>query len=181
MDDIGDRLRVIRELRGISQRQLGIKSGVSNAMISLIENNRSMPSIAVLKKILAAIPMTVSDFFTFETEDTAQVFFEMDEMVEVGSGGISYLQVGHDLHDRKLQLFIERYPPGTGTGSESLCHEGEEAGVIIEGFIEATIGAESKKLRKGDAFHFDSQTPHRFQNTGKVDCVLISARTPPSF
>ena len=182
MDEIiGRNLRNVRQMRGISQRQLGIKSGVSNATISLIENHKTTPSVGVLKKILSAIPMSVSEFFTLEFKPTRQCFFRHDELVEVGSSGLSFLQVGKDLKNHRLQIFIERYPPGSDTGAEHLCHEGEEGGVIVEGFVEATIGSETKKLSRGDAFYFDSQTPHRFRNTGRADCVLISARTPPSF
>ena len=178
---IARNLRSIRQMRGISQRQLGIKSGVSNATISLIENNKTTPSIGVLKKILSAIPMSVSEFFTLDFKPTSQCFYRHDELIEVGAAGLSLLQVGRDLKNQNLQIFIERYPPGSDTGAEHLCHEGEEGGVIIEGFVEATIGSETKNLREGDAFHFDSKTPHRFRNTGRVDCVLISARTPPTF
>ena len=125
--------------------------------------------------------MSVSEFFTLDFEASKQCFYRNDELVEVGAAGISFLQVGRNLGDRKLQIMIERYPPGADTGPECLRHEGEEGGIIIEGFVEATIGSETKNLRQGDAFQFDSQTPHRFRNTGSADCVLISARTPPTF
>lgn len=178
---IGRNLRSIRQMQGISQRQLGIKSGVSNATISLIENNKTMPSIGILKKILSAIPITVSEFFMLDFEPSRQCFFRHDKLIQVGVAGLSFLQVGRDLKNQNLQILIERYPPGSDTGTEHLCHEGEEGGVIIEGVIESTIGSETKNLKKGDAFQFDSKTPHRFRNTGRVDCVLISARTPPTF
>lgn len=180
-EELGNRLRDLRELHGISQRQLGLKCGVSNAMISYIESGTTTPSISTLKRILDIFPITVADFFSLETRGTSQVFFEAEELLELGSGSVSILQVGHDLHGRQLQVFVERYPPGTDTGTSHLIHEGEEAGVIIEGYIEATVGSETKRLRKGDCFHFDSSIPHRFHNKGSVDCVLISARSPASF
>ena len=180
-ENIGRNLRFVREERGISQRQLGIKSGVSNATISLIENNRTTPSIGVLKKILSALPMSISEFFTLEFQPGRQCFFRNDELTEVGAAGLSLLQVGRDLKNHRLQIFIERYPPGADTGAQHLSHDGEEGGVVVEGFVEATIGSDTKKLMRGDAFHFDSNTPHRFRNTGSSDCVLISARTPPTF
>ena len=46
-----------RELHGISQRELAKRAGVSNATISLIEQNRASPSVGSLKKVLDGIPM----------------------------------------------------------------------------------------------------------------------------
>ena len=60
--DIGSRLKKLRDERNISQRQLAKKSNVSNAAISLIENNKTNPSLGLLKKILDAVPISISDF-----------------------------------------------------------------------------------------------------------------------
>ena len=64
--DIGTRLKKLRHERQISQRQLAIKSKVSNAMISLIESNKTNPSLGMLKKILDSVPISISDFFAME-------------------------------------------------------------------------------------------------------------------
>ena len=36
-------------------------------------------------------------------------------------------------------------------------------------------------LGPGDAYYFESKTPHRFRNVGKTEAILVSANTPPSF
>ena len=48
--DLGQRLRALRLARGLSQRELAKRAGVSNAIISLIEQNRSSPSVGSLKR-----------------------------------------------------------------------------------------------------------------------------------
>ena len=50
-EDIGIRLRKVRGAHDLSQRALARRTGVSNAMISLIENGRSNPSIGMLRQI----------------------------------------------------------------------------------------------------------------------------------
>ena len=47
--DLGTRLRALREMHGLSQRELAKRAGVSNAIISLIEQNRNSPSVGSLK------------------------------------------------------------------------------------------------------------------------------------
>ena len=64
--NIGERLRTLRNKHGLSQRALARKASVTNGIISLIEQNRTSPSVSTLKKILDAFPISLSDFFTFE-------------------------------------------------------------------------------------------------------------------
>ena len=73
MEEIGIRLKKLRELNGLSQRQLAMKSGVSNAMICLIEKGRSRPSLSLLKSILDSIPLSVSEFFSRDRGPFAKI------------------------------------------------------------------------------------------------------------
>ncbi|MBT3992921.1 MAG: cupin domain-containing protein [Gammaproteobacteria bacterium] len=179
--DIGNRLKILRDERNISQRQLAKKSNVSNAAISLIENNKTNPSLGMLKKILDAVPISISDFFAMDILEENKVVFRKDELVEIGSGLISYLQVGQNLKNNQPQMILERYKPGADTGKNMLTHESEESGLILEGRMELTVGDQTYFLGVGDAYLFNSSIPHRFKNTGGIDCVIVSACTPPSF
>ena len=52
--DVGVRLQTIRKLKGLSQRELAKRAGVTNSTISMIEKNSVSPSISSLKKVLSA-------------------------------------------------------------------------------------------------------------------------------
>ncbi|MGE0702797.1 MAG: cupin domain-containing protein [Gammaproteobacteria bacterium] len=179
MDDVGRRLRALRETHKLSQRELARRANVSNAALSMIENGKTDPSLGMLKRILEGIPISVADFFNLEPDVNTQVFYRDHELVEVGSGLVSYRQVGVDLEHRRLQILHECYRPGSDTGRSLLRHEGEEGGVVIRGHIEVTVGNQARLLGPGDAYLFDSKTPHRFRNLSSEDCVLVTACTPP--
>lgn len=181
MEELGWRLKRVRELGGLSQRELARRSGVSNATISLIENQQTSPSLGILKKVLDAVPISLSDFFALELRGDAKVVYRGDELTEIGSGSISYRQVGTDLRERKLQMIVERYAPGADTGRSMLSHDAEEGGIVLSGRLELTVGEQTHILGPGDAYLFNSRLPHRFRNSGQEECVLISACTPPSF
>ena len=108
-------------------------------------------------------------------------FYENAELSEIGSGPISYRQVGSDLLDRSLPILYETYAPGADTGQSMLSHEAEEGGVILQGRLEVTVGEQVRTLSAGDAYLFNSRLPHRFRNTGNEPCIVVSACTPPSF
>ena len=71
--DIGTRLRQVREANSLSQRALAKNTGISNATISLIESGKLNPSVAVLKRILDGVPMHLSEFFADEARKSAPV------------------------------------------------------------------------------------------------------------
>ena len=92
--DLGQRLRGLRELHGLSQRELAKRAGVSNAVISLIEQNRNNPSVGMLKKVLAGFPLSLADFFALDLAPREQVFYQAEELTEIAGGKVSYRQVG---------------------------------------------------------------------------------------
>ncbi|WP_299564731.1 cupin domain-containing protein [uncultured Sulfitobacter sp.] len=182
--DIGQRLREIRIERGLSQRELANRAGLTNGTISLIETDKTSPSVASLKSLLDAIPISMAEFFArIEDSDTPKVFYKAAEFTEVspeGPGQVSLRQLGN-AREHTLQVFHEVYPPGADTGAELLAHDGEEAGIITLGEIEITVGDAIAVLGPGDGYLFDSRQPHRFRNIGKDTCEIVSALTPPVF
>lgn len=181
MEDIARKLRTLRTRHGLSQRKLAARAGVSNATVSLIEHGRTDPSLGLLKRILDAMGVSLAEFFAGTAPATDKYFYTRDELSEIGSGLISYRQVGGDLLDSKLQILHERYRPGADTGRSMLSHEAEEGGIVLSGRLEVTVGDQVRTLSAGDAYRFNSRLSHRFRNTGTEDCIVVSACTPPSF
>jgi transcriptional regulator with XRE-family HTH domain len=179
--DVGAHLRAVRTLYGLSQRELAKRAGVTNGLISLIEQNRVSPSVSSLKKVLDGIPMSMAEFFTLDLSASPQVFFRSDELADLGDRSVSLRLVAARRRNRALSVMHERYAPGADTGADMLRHDGEEGGVVVRGRIELTVGGESRVLGPGDAYYFTSAVPHRFRNTGTEPCEIVSASTPPTF
>lgn len=187
--DIGTRLRELRQIRRMSQRELAARAGVTNGLISMIEQNKISPSVANLKKILDGLTTSMVDFF-MEAAEEPRTFWRHDDLPEIrstahhgpGATGakLSLLRIGR-AERNNLMLLHETYDPGADTGPTLYSHEAEEAGIVIEGEIEVTVGDEVELLGPGDAYIFDSRRPHRFRNIGKKRCIMISACTPPTF
>jgi transcriptional regulator with XRE-family HTH domain len=179
--DVGAHLRAVRTLYGLSQRELAKRAGVTNGLISLIEQNRVSPSVSSLKKVLDGIPMSLAEFFTLDLSAIPQVFFASEELTDLGDRSASLRLVAARRPKRAMSIMHERYAPGADTGADMLRHEGEEGGVVVRGRIELTIGGETRVLGPGDAYYFTSAIPHRFRNSGSEPCEIVSASTPPTF
>ena len=183
--NIGKRLQELRKAHGLSQRELAARARLTNGPISLIEQNKTSPSVASLKSLLDAIPMSIAEFFAnLEEEPQPTYFYKADEFIEIApqsdSPAVSLRQLGN-ASTHALQILDETYPPLADTGPQSLSHTGEEAGIVISGEIEITVADQVKVLKTGEGYLFDSRLPHRFRNISDAPCKIISACTPPTF
>jgi transcriptional regulator with XRE-family HTH domain len=179
--EVGTRVRQLRQMYGMSQRKLALLAGVTNGAISMIEQNRVSPSVASLKKVLTVFGLSLGDFFVEDFAPESKIFYRSGEMHQIASGPVDLRQVGRNMSHRKLQVLHEKYAPGGDTGPAMLSHDGEEAGVVVRGEIEITVGGQSSILGPGDGYYFKSRLPHRFRNVGEKDCEIISSCTPPTF
>ena len=181
--DVGVRLQSIRKLKGLSQRELAKRAGVTNSTISMIEKNSVSPSISSLKKVLAGIPMSLVEFFSLEMEqdNPTQVVYRAGELIDISDGAVTMKLVGKAHPSRAIAFLSETYPPGADTGDEMLTHEGEEAGMLVDGKLERTVAGEVYVLETGDSYYFESAKPHRFRNPFDAPAKLISATTPANF
>lgn len=179
--DIGSRLRSVRTTYGLSQRELARRAGVTNGLISLIEQNRVSPSVSSLKKVLDGVPLSLADFFTTDPEAAPKTFYAAEELAEIGTPEASLRLLAAERIGRQMTILYERYAAGAGTGEEMMSHRGEEGGIVLRGRLELTVGANARVLGPGEAYYFSSSIPHRFRNAGREVCEIISASTPPTF
>ena len=133
--DVGTRLKTLRKLKGLSQRELAKRAGVTNSTISMIEKNSVSPSVSSLKKVLAGIPMSLVDFFSTEAagDQPRNVVYRATDLLDIGSKDVVMQLIGKDHPNRSLSFLREVYPAGTDTGPDMLTHEGEEAGLVVAG------------------------------------------------
>lgn len=188
--DVGRRLRQVRTLAGWSQRQLAARAGVPSSQISTIEQNKSSPSVASLRKILGGLPLTMAAFFEPDPPPADAVFHRPADLLDLtsrltrhapGASGdrtLTLRQVGN-ARAHNLQILQESYAPGADTGAAMLAHASHEGGIVLRGEIELTVGDQVRVLKAGDAYLFDSRLPHRFRNTGDSVVEIVSACTPP--
>src|SRR5512144_1776492 len=97
--DVGARLRVLREERGISMRALARRSGLSANALSMIERGLTSPSVSTLNKLSTALQVPITAFFRLEPTREKIVFRKSSERTRVpfmrgvieGLGGESFL------------------------------------------------------------------------------------------
>ena len=71
MENIGQRIRQLRESRGMTQSQLQARSRVSRSYLSRIESGQMTPSLGTLEKISEALGVGLNRFFVPESNGEA--------------------------------------------------------------------------------------------------------------
>src|SRR3546814_2985631 len=66
--------------------------------------------------------------------------------------------VGKEHPGRAIAFLDETYPPGSDTGMDMLSHQGEEAGMLVEGRLELTVNGQVYVLESGDSYYFESRS-----------------------
>jgi transcriptional regulator with XRE-family HTH domain len=176
---VGARLKAIRESAGMSQRELAKRSGVTNATISLIEQENHAPSLASLHRILCAIPISMADFFALPVSRQNVLFYDNADLAVVTRGAADLRVLGGERRDKKLQLFFERYAPGAGTGDEMIVHDGETAAVVVQGSVEVEVNGQRRRINAGGGFQLIGKQPYRLDNVGRTMAIVVCACTPP--
>lgn len=177
--DVGARLKTARSARALSQRDLATRAGVTNGMISMIEQNKHSPSVATLNRLTDALGLSFAEFFSLDIAQAPRVFYGKQDFLPLTEGKVVFRVIAGERRDKAVQILHEIYEPGGDTGSEMLTHKGEEGGIVLEGQIELTVGDQRRVLGPGDGYYFESAIPHRFRNTSKKRTVIVSACTPP--
>ena len=63
---LGEKLKQLRQEKGLSQPELAAEAGIEQSYLSKLENDKSLPSNDILRKILAAFQVSLNDFVTDE-------------------------------------------------------------------------------------------------------------------
>jgi transcriptional regulator with XRE-family HTH domain len=191
LSDLGDEIRQLRKVRGITLQQMADAIGKSVGFLSQVERNKTKPSVAALQDISEVLGVHIGWFFQpnlppaqeeqqyiVRSKNRRRLFYS--ELSNTNYLGLHDHLLSTNLNG-ELALGISRYEPGASTGDDSYEHQGEEAGLVLEGQLELTIEEEKYLLEAGDSFSFKSQLKHRYANPSDVeDTVVVWANTPIS-
>lgn len=181
---VGREIQGLRKARRMTLAQLALKSGVSIGYLSQIERAISTPSIKALHGISRALDVNISWFFSSADPGPPEereyiVRQNRRRQIRFDEGISDYLLTPSLTGD--LELLMSTFAPGATSGAQPYTHDGEEAGIVMAGQLEITIDGKRFVLGQGDSFCFKSTLPHRYQNPGPTDAVVIWAITPPSY
>jgi transcriptional regulator with XRE-family HTH domain len=173
LPNVGQRIREIREAKGLSLRALAARSGLSLNAISLIERGENSPTVSSLHLLATALGVSIADFFQGALEQTV-IFVEPAARLRAEANGITLESQGSGLRQQKLEPFVLSISPGAGNVDQPISHPGEEFVYCLEGSVDYSVGSRTYALQKGYSLLFEASMPHCFCNpAGEPASLLI--------
>lgn len=169
---IGNRLKDIRNKRGISLDEVSRLTGVSKAMLGQIERGKSVPTVSTLWKISTGLKVSFS-FFMDENKETLKVIDQKDvvPIVEANSKMRLYPIFPFD-PAKGFEIFTIELEPGCNHQSTPHNDDVEEYIIVTSGQIELTIIDNVFLLECGNSIRFLANKPHSYSNTSDVKSVF---------
>jgi len=174
----GQRLRQLRNRRGLSLAQVSKATGISVGFLSAVERGQMRSSVSTLRRIAKVYRTNILSLFQSEGTNTKLVRPGQRKILETTNGvRMELLAWGRTV----MEPHLFRVKPG-GRSGESYMHEGEEFLYVLKGEFDIWLnGKERYRLRQGDSFYFESSTPHQWSNPGRKVAWLLWINTPPTF
>ena len=144
-----------------------------------ISHNAATPSLATLHRLAVTLNTNISDLMSEETPSNGPIMRQGQRQV-INSGDIDLEHITFPRRNGLLQANIHIVPEGCASDG-MIEHQGEEVGYVLQGKLELTLGEQKHILEPGDAFTFNSQTPHGYKNIGSGELKVLWVNTPATF
>lgn len=178
---IAQRLRELRDARGLSLAALAELSGVSRSNISLIERGESSATATVLDRLTAALGITLAALFDPPAAEPVPLRRAEEQLTWTDPVSGYVRRNLSPAVDSTLQLVEVHFPPGQRVAYDTAARDVDvhQQVWIVEGSMEITVGDTRWTLAAGDCLAMMLDRPIAFHNpTGKPARYLVALGTP---
>jgi len=177
----GEKLREIREKKGMTLREVADLAGVSESLISQIERNRVSPAMDTLLTLVEVLDIDIEYLFRDwkRSRPLAYVPLEKREVFEADHTIYERLASIPGGEGEGIEGYFLRIPPYGEKKSDPAGHKGKELGIIVHGTGEFLLGETVYHLKEGDSIAFEAGVPHVLRNTSERALEAYWILTPP--
>lgn len=186
---VGDKIRVLRESKGLSIEELAERSQSSVKTIEQLESGHLVPSLAPLLKLARGLGVHLGSLLDDRPHPGPVVVRargDADRVVQFSglsaTGHMSTLEF-HSLawnkEGRHMEPFLIDVHPTVAEECMLSAHEGEEFIYVLAGGIEVTCGEETYQLASGDSIYYESTVPHEVRAAGDADARILAVIYTP--
>ena len=181
--DLGAKIKSVRLMRGISQKELANLTGVTPSTISQVEKNLIYPSLPALFRIADSLSVEVvtllkehgaqQDIFIYPVDSRSAT--SLTKIVK--DNAQAELLLPPDI-DTQVEATIIRIRPGKKLAGHFFAHKGSELGYLISGQLKMTVDNQSYKVNPGDTIFLRKDIPGSWSNTSEQNAELLWLKLP---
>ena len=165
VDDVGNRIKLLRKERGISIEDLSHLTGFEVSRLKDIENGREKPQLGTVMKLSKALDAAVgrlvsgigTKLYSITRKDERKPISRSTS--KTGKKKVySYMSLAPEVQGRHMEALIVQLEKSQD--KEVSVHNGEEFVFVLDGIVNLTIGKDTYDLEPGDSAYYLSTTAH---------------------
>lgn len=176
--DLPQRMKEARRIRGMSQKELARRVGVTGSTISQAESNMILPSLHTLLKIAEVLSVEPSYLLRKKARPREELVLSPSKGKEVclpllRSGSAVVRNVTPLGAKYNTDIYLVEIPAGKRLRNHFLIHKGEEIGCLLSGSLEFTLDQRQYRVEQGEIVYLTSDVPGEWTNVGETAAKLL--------
>ena len=178
LEDIGQRIRKIREEKGLALEELSNLTGFDVQFLSSLEKNEAQPQLGTVIKLSKALDSAFGRLVSGVGDKLYSITRKNERRTVSRSTSrtgkkqvYTYKSLAPDVKGRHMEALIVQLD--VDPDREISVHDGEEFIFVLDGIVVLEIGDDKFELEPGDSVYYLSTTPHHI--TAKNDKATILA------
>ena len=178
---LSEKLRALRWQKKLGLVQMAKFCGVSPALLSKIERQRVVPTLATLSKIAKACDTDLNYFFPRPVHLTPTITRRGERLrfpETPKSKSVAYVFECLNFHaaEPKVNCYLAEFCSPEFVRPH--LHNGVEFLHVLTGKLNLMVAREEHTLGTGDSIYFDANLPHAYQRVGKSHCTALVTTLP---
>jgi len=179
MDEIGIRIKNIREEKGLSLDELSKMTGFDVELLSNMEGNKIQPQLGTVIKLSKALDSAfgrivsgVGDKLYSVTRKNERTKISRSTSHKGEKQVYTYMSLAPEVKGRHMESLIVQLEENPE--DDMSVHDGEEFIYVLEGLVALKIGTDCYILEPGDSVYYLSTTPHLIASKkGKATILAV--------
>lgn len=167
---LGARIKALRSERGIRQKELAQKAGLTPSLVSQIESGKLTPSLHTLGRLAGALGVPIGALFDQAPNGRVHVGRRKDYAVVTFDGSAERWEVlSAGLFRGKVRAVVSTLGRrGTSVPPERVLIEPGQMKLmyVLQGRVALLYGGERHVMVAGDSAYLDGGVPHTWENIG---------------
>jgi transcriptional regulator with XRE-family HTH domain/KaiC/GvpD/RAD55 family RecA-like ATPase len=175
---LGDRLKLLRQQKGISQTQLARMIGVTASTISQVESNLIFPSLPALFRMAEIMSVDIASLLGEASHKPRKVVFPRAEALPAklpapAKNTVSALRLIQGKPELAAEPHLIEFRPQCKLSGHFSVHRGPELGYVLSGTVKLTVDGNVHTAGTGDSIYLVRETPQQWENSGREPVRIL--------
>ncbi len=169
-ESFGQRIRSIREEKGLSLEDLSLETGYPLDILEKVEKDEVVPPVSLVLQLTRTFKVDMEQLELDEEKKAAKRRVKSHKKRVASYAYTSLTKPGLERH---LRAYLVTIDPSAEHKGVEYHHEGEEFIYVLKGGVTVQVGQNITTLGKEGNIHFNSALRHKLSNPTKEATELL--------